>query len=72
MIVSRLREEEKQRQVYNTCGSGNNWKGNTSTIPKAPKLANSKSNTRVKSTDMVSYLSNLMTVCTASNTQRCL
>ena len=55
MIVSRLREEEKQRQVYNTCGSGNNWKGNTSTIPKAPKLTNSKSNTRVKSTDMVNF-----------------
>lgn len=42
MIITRLRQEEKQRQEDYKCGSGNIWKG-YKTVPKAPKLAPSSS-----------------------------
>lgn len=38
MIITRLREEEKQKQQYNAIGSGNHWK-DRQTIPKPPKLS---------------------------------
>ena len=42
MIITRLREEEKQRKEYNKIGSGNHWK-NHNTIPRVPKLTTSSS-----------------------------
>ena len=46
MIITRLREEEKQKQQYNACGSGNNWTPKQ-TIPKAPKLTSDESNKKL-------------------------
>lgn len=46
MIITRLREEEKQKQLYNACGSGNNWTAKH-TIPKAPKLASEESSKKL-------------------------
>ena len=40
MIITRLKEEEKQRQEYHKCGSGNHWNDDY-TIPKVPKLSKS-------------------------------
>ena len=46
MIITRLREEEKQKQKFNACGSGNNWTPKY-TIPKAPKLTSDESNKKL-------------------------
>ncbi len=38
MIITRLRQEEKQMKEHRKCGSGNVWK-DAQTVPSVPKLS---------------------------------